>query len=65
MQENSINLILQNLSEVLSVISETRLPIDFIKNQFQYQNKEELSILVAILSYKFTKTVIGKKITSN
>lgn len=65
MQDNSINLILENIQEVSDAIREAALPIEFLNNKFQYENKEQLSILVALLSDKYAKTLIGKRITSN
>lgn len=65
MQDNSINLILANIDEVALAISEVGLPIDFIDNKFQYESKEQLSILVALLSDKYAKTLIGKRITNS
>ncbi|WP_066895642.1 Kiwa anti-phage protein KwaB-like domain-containing protein [Clostridium nigeriense] len=65
MQDNSINLILENIQEVSDAIREAELPIEFINNKFQYESKEQLSILVALLSDKYAKTLIGKRITSN
>lgn len=65
MQKDSINLILKNIDAVPSVINEADLPIAFIDNQFHYESKEQLSILVALLSDKFARTLIGKKITAS
>lgn len=65
MQENSISLILEHINEVSLAINEAGLPIDFIDNKFQYEGKEQLSILVALLSDKYAKTLIGKRITNS
>lgn len=65
MQDNSINLILNNIDEVSLAINEVGLPIDFVDNKFQYEGKEQLSILVALLSDKYAKTLIGKRITNS
>lgn len=65
MQDNSINLILEHISEVSQAINEAGLPIEFIDNKFKYEGKEQLSILVALLSDKYAKTLIGKRITNS
>jgi hypothetical protein len=65
MQESSISLILNNLGAVADAIKEAELPIEFINNKFQYESKEQLSILVALLSDKYAKTLIGKRITNS
>lgn len=65
MQDNSINLILEHINEVSQAINEAGLPIDFIDNKFKYEGKEQLSILVALLSDKYAKTLIGKRITNS
>lgn len=65
MQDNSINLILAHIDEVSLAINEVGLPIDFVDNKFQYEGKEQLSILVALLSDKYAKTLIGKRITNS
>ncbi|MCR3760434.1 DUF4868 domain-containing protein [Clostridium felsineum] len=64
MQENSINLILNNPEAIKEAIKEADLPIDFTNNKFQYESREQLSILVALLSDKYAKTLIGKRITT-
>ena len=64
MQQNSISLILSNLNKVGEAIREAGLPIEFVNNKFKYENKEQLSILVQLLSDRYAKTLIGEKITS-
>lgn len=64
MQQNSISLILSNLNKVNEAIREAALPIEFVNNKFKYENKEQLSILVQLLSDRYAKTLIGEKITS-
>lgn len=64
MQENSINLILNNPEAIKEAIEEADLPIDFTNNKFQYESREQLSILVALLSDKYAKTLICKRITT-
>lgn len=65
MQESSINLILEHINEVSDAIYEAQLPIEFMDNKFKYENKEQLSILVALLSDKYAKTLIGKRIRNS
>lgn len=64
MQASSISLILSNLGSVAEAIRLADLPIEFVNNKFQYESKEHLSILVALLSDRYAKTLIGKRITS-
>ncbi|NFK66475.1 DUF4868 domain-containing protein [Clostridium botulinum] len=64
MQESSISLILSNLEHVGDAIREAELPIEFINNKFQYESREQLSILVALLSDRYAKTLIGNRITN-
>lgn len=64
MQCSSISLILEHINQVNDAIREAELPIEFINNKFKYENKEQLSILVALLSDKYAKTLIGERITT-
>lgn len=63
MQENSINFVLNHKEKFSAAIKEAQLPINFQNDKFIYDNKEQLSILVALLSDKYAKTLIGERIT--
>lgn len=62
MKQNSIAIINDNPDLVSQAIVEAELPIAFINNKFQYESREQLSILVALLSDEYAKTLITKKI---
>ena len=63
MQNNSISLIIDNKDKIREAINEAALPIDFENGQFIYEDKEHLSILIALLSDKYAKTLITDRIT--
>ncbi|WP_461206943.1 Kiwa anti-phage protein KwaB-like domain-containing protein [Clostridium sp. DL1XJH146] len=65
MRDSSISLILENLDRVSEAIREAELPIEFVNNKFQYESKEQLSILVALLSDSYAKTIIGNRLTNS
>ncbi|SHH23441.1 Kiwa anti-phage protein KwaB-like domain-containing protein [Clostridium grantii] len=65
MKDSSISLILENLDKVSEAIREAELPIEFVNNKFQYESKEHLSILVALLSDSYAKTLIGNRLTNS
>lgn len=64
MKKNSIDLIQNNTDLVVSVIRDNNLPIDFIENKFIYEGKEHLGVLVALLSDRYVKTLIGKQLST-
>lgn len=62
MKQNSITIINNNPDLVSQAVTEAELPITFINNKFQYESREQLSILVALLSDEYAKTLITNTI---
>ncbi|MGL4739753.1 MAG: Kiwa anti-phage protein KwaB-like domain-containing protein [Sarcina sp.] len=64
MKKNSIDLIQNDPVIVVSAIRDNNLPIDFVDNKFVYEGKEHLGVLVALLSDRYVKTLIGKELST-
>lgn len=64
MNNNSINLILAHPERFNDAIRQANLPIEFLNGQFIYEGKEQLSILVELLTDRYARTLIGQRITN-
>lgn len=58
MNNNSITTIKNEPEKVAQAITAAQLPISFVNNKFIYESKEQLSILVALLSDEYARTLI-------
>lgn len=58
MNNSSITTIQNEPEKVAQAISDADLPISFSNNKFIYESKEQLSILVALLSDEYARTLI-------
>ena len=64
MKNDSIALIRENPEAVVNAICEAELAIDFNNNKFEYESREQLGILVLLLSDRYAKTLIGNHIVN-